>query len=454
MEPSILSGTISSDAHDAGPVTVAGRTREQQALAELGHTAFSHGVAWALSAVFLITILTVPIAQAWSALSVARQRPITNAAGAQLLVQHAGLGAVSSAFDAVRRLLDHVPTGPEIRRFETEMDQRSVVGGFVRSWAQVVLSSWLGIGNDNAYIGRDRWLFYRSGIEYVTGPGFLLPSSLAERRASGVVLEPDPRPSILRFHEQLARRGIKLVLMPTPDKIMMHPDRFYGGAARAARMPQNPSFDRFKFELERNGVHVFDPSAALYAKAADQPLFLSSDTHWTPATAEAVAHGLAQDIWSLTGWPAGTPIYHGQPANVFWGLGDLAIMLRLPVGRMFGDPLTVRVRHVVGAGGELWTPTPSAGVLLLGDSFCMIYETDPAARPLAAALPQQLSLELQQPIDRICAQGGGPYLSRFMLASDLAKGTRTLKSVRVLVWQFTSRELVAGDWRVIDLPEN
>src|SRR5204863_7003128 len=137
-----------------------------------------------------------------------------------------------------------------LRRIETRMEQRSVVGGFVRSRVQGLLTRWLSVGNDNTYIGRDRWLFYRTGVEYATGPGFLSSSFLARRRAIPDVVEPDPRPAILRFHEQLARRGVVLVLVPTPDKVMMHPDRLYGRDDWDS-MPQNPSFERWRLGLEQ-----------------------------------------------------------------------------------------------------------------------------------------------------------------------------------------------------------
>ena len=53
---------------------------------------------------------------------------------------------------------------------------------------------------------------------------------------------PDPRPAILDFQRQLAERGIRLVLMPTPVKPMIHPEQFVPDCADAPL--QNLSYHR------------------------------------------------------------------------------------------------------------------------------------------------------------------------------------------------------------------
>jgi alginate O-acetyltransferase complex protein AlgJ len=437
---------------DARSITGAGHTREEQALAELGHTSFSRGVAWTLTVTFLVTLAIVPIIQAWSALYNVREHALAPSPGANSAVVHAGWPSASGILDTVRRLIALVPSDDGIRRFERDFERRSVVGGVIRSKAQGVITSRFGVGNDTVYVGRDRWLFYRTGYDYVTGPGFLSPHFLAARRSA--VQQPDPRPAILRLHEQLARRGITLVLFPTPDKLMIYPDRFHGSRARWATMPQNPSYDLFKKELELEGVRVFDPAADLYSKRAGQQLFQRGDTHWMPETVELVARGLADAIGDPARLPGERSNYRVQQVDVVLPQFDLVNLLQLPPGQALIEPITVRVRQVSGPTGDLWTPTRSAGVLVLGDSFCMMFEKDQADRPLAAGLPQQLSYELDRPLDRICVPGGGSYLARQLLINDLVNGKRRLADVRVVIWQFAIRELIAGDWRVIDLPES
>jgi hypothetical protein len=453
MEPQLAKGTMGTGGTDARTVTGAGTTPEEQALTELGHTAFSRGVAWTLTATFLVTVLVVPIVQVWSELKDPRWRASARSDGASPSVVHPDLPAGPGVFDGVRRLIALVPGVRQMRGFATAFGQQpSVVGGFVRPRVQALITGWFGVGNDTDYVGRDRWLFYRIGVDYVIGPGFLSTPFLARRSGTADVQQPDPRPAILRLRDQLARRGIALVLFPTPDKIMMYPERFHASSTRWTSMPQNPSYRDFRNELEQRGVHVFDPADKLYSKRAEQQLFLRADTHWMPGTVESVARDLAQDVRGLTQWPRGPANYRVRDVDVNLPQFDLINLLESPAGQAFLEPTTVRVRQVVSSTGDLWTPTPSAGLLMLGDSFCMIYENDQAGRPLAAGLAQQLSYELGRPIDRICVPGGGSHQSRLLLTNDLVTGARHLMDVRVVIWQFAIRDLAAGDWPVIDLP--
>ena len=98
--------------------------------------------------------------------------------------------------------------------FENALEDESILGRTLRPPAQRVLSGWLGAGNERVYIGRDRWLFYRPDLEYLTSRGFLEPDVLRRRVAAAsewtALPKPDPRPAILEFHRQLAAHGIAL----------------------------------------------------------------------------------------------------------------------------------------------------------------------------------------------------------------------------------------------------
>ena len=68
------------------------------------------------------------------------------------------------------------------------------------------------------------------------GRGFLESGQLARRTASGDSLfqaaAPDPRPALRAFNDALDRRGITLVLMPTPVKPSIHPEQLGISASR------------------------------------------------------------------------------------------------------------------------------------------------------------------------------------------------------------------------------
>ena len=115
--------------------------------------------------------------------------------------------------------------------------------------AQRLLSTWGGVGNEKVYLGRGGWLFYRPGVDYLTGPGFLSPAVLERRRRSGPgwqeAPQPDPRRAILDFHRQLTERGIRLLVMPVATKAMVHPDALAPGfhvEGEALESLHNPSF--------------------------------------------------------------------------------------------------------------------------------------------------------------------------------------------------------------------
>ena len=152
---------------------------------------------------------------------------------------------------------------------------------------QLQLSRHLGVGNENAYVGRDGWLFYRPGVDYLTGTGFLDPQQLARRAAiseSQAGLQPDPRKAILDFHQQLADRGITLIVVPIPVKPGVHPDRLSSRFQESdlTRPLHNASYSRFVEELRDHGVLICDLDDVFAGANNSGPLYLATDTHWRP----------------------------------------------------------------------------------------------------------------------------------------------------------------------------
>jgi hypothetical protein len=69
----------------------------------------------------------------------------------------------------------------------------------------------------------------------------------------------------------------------------------------------------------------------------------------------------------------------------------------------------------------------------------------------AAGFAEHLSLALQRPVDRIARNDQAAFATREALARELARGRDRLDGKRVVIYQFASRELAVGDWKVIDL---
>jgi alginate O-acetyltransferase complex protein AlgJ len=90
-------------------------------------------------------------------------------------------------------------------------------------------------------------------------------------------------------------------------------------------------------------------------------------------------------------------------------------------------------------------------VLLLGDSFSNIFSLEAMGWGTAAGLAEQLSFALGRPIDRLVQNDNGAFATREALARDLARGRDRLAGKLVVIYQFATRELTEGDWRLIDL---
>jgi alginate O-acetyltransferase complex protein AlgJ len=349
--------------------------------------------------------------------------------------------------EANRRLL------ARLGAFEAALEDQSAIGRALRPPTQRVLSGWLGAGNERVYVGRDGWLFYRPDVEYVTGRGFLDGDVRARRVAAAseyeVPPQPDPRPAILRFKRDLEARGIALVIVPTPVKPAVHPERLARGLTNDGRPLQNASYPALVDELRREGVLVFDPADAIArARSAEAPAYLATDTHWRPETMQRVAEALAAFVQEQTALPALAPAGYAAERREARQTGDTAAMLDLPEGQSLYPPERVALRFIVDRDGNPWRSSRDADVLLLGDSFTNIYSLATMGWGEAAGLGEQLSFAWQRPVDRIIQNDQGAHATRALLAREPDR----LAGTRVVIWQFAARELAFGDWEVIEMP--
>jgi alginate O-acetyltransferase complex protein AlgJ len=408
-------------------MAVTSEERERQAERELGHTEISRGTALALVLPFLALILAVP---AWQ---------------------------LAQAPPDARPLVAGVPSACTLHRFERALEDDSPVGKWLLPRLQLVLSRDLGVGNEQVYLGEEGWLYHRPGVDYVVGPGFLAEAVLTARSHATSACEgavaPDPVAAIADFHAQLAARGIRLLVVPTPVKAVVAPERL----ARAAQGPlQNPSYERFVAELGARGVEVLDPTPLLLTPGS----YLATDTHWRPEAMERVAAAIAAKLP-----PAAAPAPRQERRTAAARhAGDLALLLNLPEGSDLYPPEAVEIHPVVVEGAP-WRPVRGAEVLLLGDSFSNVYSDANAFRSErlgeesswgeGAGLAEQIAWHGARAVDRIVRNAGGAHAAREGLAGEVARaaaeGRDRLAGTRIVVWQFAMRELAQGDWKAVPL---
>jgi hypothetical protein len=431
--------------------------REEIAKIEVGQTAVSPGVARALVAFFLAVVALVPVFEAlW-------QRWTPTPAAATLWTRLVSLpGRVADGFraDAAlgtpgrwnRAVAANRVALADMAAFEDALEDESLLGRALRPHAQRVLSGTLRAGNERVYIGRDGWLFFRPDTEYVTSSGFLDPRRLRRRIAAASEWtdppQPDPRLAIVDVHRQLEARGITLVVLPTPVKPSIHPEQFATAYERRREPLQNPSYDAFVADLERAGVLVFDPAPLLAAARFSSPQFLATDTHWRPEAMEAVAGQLAALIRQRVPLPDVAPPGFRIEERAVSNTGDTAAMLDLPAGQTLHRPEEVWIRQVRETDGGPWRSSRDADVLVLGDSFTNIYALESMGWGSSAGFVEHLSVALGRPADRIVQNDDGAWATRALLQQA---GPTRLAGTRIVIWQFATRELAFGDWKLIPL---
>ncbi len=346
-----------------------------------------------------------------------------------------------------------------LQELEDDLEDDSVTGQAVRPRLQYVFARWLGVGNEQVYVGRQHRLYYRRDLDIVTGAGFLEPARLAARTRAGEAFDdiprPDPRPAIIDFHQSLAARGIQLVLLPVPGKATVDPRGFTPRSLPQGAMPRNIDFQRFIAEMQQNGIFVFDPVEVFEtgrSMLSAHDVYLLRDTHWRPDTMQAVAEALAVFLREKVDMPDVDVAPHSRCRRIdVTGAGDLVQMLKLPAGRSGFAPETVTINQVLTEDGHYWRPDTKADILLLGDSFSNIYAFEPLGWGESAGLAEHLSLALGRPLDRIVRNDAGAYATRAMLAAELARGHDRLSGKKVVIWQFAERELFQGNWPVIPM---
>jgi len=296
---------------------------------------------------------------------------------------------------------------------------------------------------DKAIVGCDGWLFYRPGFQYLTErPAASLPAH-----------EPsDPAPAIVQFRDQLAARGIRLVVLVAPSKESIYPEmlarRTEGAGVVVARQTRE-----LLDTLRAAGVDVVDlfdeyRRAKQERQAAERPrLYLAQDSHWSPEGVRIAAAAVAGQVRER-GWLDCGAVSYSERSVAVRRFGDVLQMLQVPELERLIGPDAILCSQVLEPGtGAPFRPLAGARILVLGDSFLRIYERD---EPQAAGFVAHLARELKQPIAAIISDGGASTLVR----QELHRRAGLLAGKKLVVWEFVERDIRYGaeGWQVIPLP--
>jgi alginate O-acetyltransferase complex protein AlgJ len=338
----------------------------------------------------------------------------------------------------------------KINRYEDDLEDNSLLLKHLLPSAQKTLLDVFKIGNEKVFIGTDGFLFFQSGIKYLTNPGFLNPDILKKRTAKAEI-QADPRKAIIQFKNQLAKRNIKLIIVPTPVKPMIYPDKFSSMFKDFSAYLQNPSFAKFKQEMEQAGVMVFDPAPILAgARQKAKDVFLKTDTHWTPYGMERVAMELKNFIDLQITLSAKVKQNYNINTREVANLGDIALMLKLRNPETHFIKQKVEIKEVV-QGKNIFRNNRNSEILLLGDSFTNIFSLGTMGWGENAGFVEHLAFQFKRPIDVITRNDAGAYATREILDNELKKGRNRLAGKKLVIWQFAIRELLDGNWKLLKM---
>ncbi len=113
------------------------------------------------------------------------------------------------------------PTEDNLRAFETDLEDQSIVADALRPLVRQLQFTAFGDFGPQALRGFDGWLFYQPGVDYLIQPQATDPLIPAGPDAAVI--------AIIRFREQLALRGIHLIVVPVPGKASIYPDKLSRG---------------------------------------------------------------------------------------------------------------------------------------------------------------------------------------------------------------------------------
>lgn len=411
-------------------------------------------------------------------------------------------------------------TSRYLRAFENKIDDESAIVLALRPKYQLAVWNIFNdpgekvvLGADGKCIGKscgrdtaaasDRWLFYRQDVEFL-----VQPSPLDVRSAK---LD-NPVKAIEKFRDQLKAKGVELLVVVTPGKPSIYPERLTGKNSDAAGLQSHgkkilDSLTRAGF----NTVDLYTPLLAAKSRDSEEgPLYLNDDTHWTPRGAEIAAGEIAAAVNRLESEgkiklkklqkheDGSYPLSFVTKDSLADRMGDVGEMSGLNKFGVFkvqkvtghvvmqqniveksdtgsgqslhdcldslnkncqGDISCYRSHFCVGKDSLYYdnsliydtTITPfkddfrKSEILILGDSFSRIYQTD---SPVNAGWIAHFAKNVNRPVASIVSDGGASTLVR----EKLARKASVLKGKKLLIWEFVERDLRFGaeGWKDVE----
>src|SRR5262245_43609108 len=193
---------------------------------------------------------------------------------------------------AVLAIFSRPPTPSNLRAYEDSLQDASVTARSLRPLVQAAQFFLLRDAGEKAIVGRGGWLFYGPGVGFIT-----------QRPRPGDSTVDGALAAVRAFRDALDARGIRLIVMPAPNKESVYPDRLSARAAAPGGQPLGAETRAFLAGCRAAGIEVVDLFAidSEARRQSDTPLFLEQDSHWTPEGIDLAAQAVAARMFDR-GW--------------------------------------------------------------------------------------------------------------------------------------------------------
>jgi alginate O-acetyltransferase complex protein AlgJ len=246
-------------------------------------------------------------------------------------------------------------------------------------------------------------------------------------------------PAILHFARELEARGLELVFVPIPVRPAIYPEGVLEMAPGAEPGDLMPAQTELLGRLRAEGVTAIDLTPRFLANRHHErgPLFVPSDTHWTPVAAVLAARAVAEELTDRP-WYEAVPrlqLHRRWTAHEHFGGHFRQLRDRAGVTDLVANPISLRKIKVRSPDGaiRLELRNPDAPVVVIGDSNTIWW------RQLSAAFPHQLAAELGFAVDVLSTTGGGANETRLNLRRTLEAEPGYLEGKRAVIWCFSAR---------------